>query len=102
MPMFKYACECGTEYSELAKPNEEITCPSCGKRNSPSIPTGVASVVMETRDSYRGKQIKKNNEKQMRDRMNKFHDRYEAAEKIDKYGLDEAKKHGWLGKVKKV
>lgn len=103
MPMFTYACsECGYIYEELAKPAEKVPCPSCKTENAPNLPTGIASVVMETRDSYRGKQVKKGNEQQMRDRMVKNHDRYEVAEKVDKYGLDEAKKHGWLKKAKKV
>jgi hypothetical protein len=34
--------------------------------------------------------------------MRDHHDKYELAEKIDKHGMDDAKRNGWLKKVKKI
>lgn len=102
MPTFNYECQCGESYSELAKADEKIKCPKCGTENLPKLPKGGAMQVMETRDRYRGKQVRKNNEALMKDRMNRHHDKHEVQEKIDKFGLNDAIKHGWLKKAKKV
>lgn len=102
MPIFTFNCECGNSYKELAKAGEEVKCDSCGKINTAAIPSAASTIVMETRDSYRGKQVKKGNEAQLKDRMNRHHDKYEVAEKIDRFGMNEAIKHGWLKKAKKL
>ena len=103
MPTYNYTCgNCNHKYNDLAKPNEMIDCPECGTPNAPSLPTGGSMQVMETRDSYRGKQVRKNNEGLMKDRMSKHHDKHELADKIDQFGMDAAVKHGWLKKVKRI
>lgn len=102
MPTYNYECECGNQFKELAKADEKVKCPACGVENLPALPRNGAMGVMETRDAYRGKQVRKNNEQQMRDRMSKHHDRHEIHDKIDQFGMNAAEKHGWLKKVKKV
>ena len=102
MPIFTFNCECGNTYKELAKAGEVIKCDKCQKENSAAIPSQVSTIVVETRDAYRGKQVKKNNEAQLKDRMNRHHDNYEVAEKIDRFGMKEAEKFGWLKKAKKT
>jgi putative FmdB family regulatory protein len=102
MPTFTYNCKCGNTFTDLAKASEVVKCPKCGEGNAPSMPSRVSATVMETRDKYRGKQVKRGVEKELKERMRKHHDRYEVAEKIDQFGMNEAVKHGWLKKVKKV
>jgi hypothetical protein len=102
MPTFNYECQCGEKYKELAKADEKVKCPKCGTENIPALPTGGAMQVMETRDAYRGKQVRKNNEGLMKDRMVNHQNKHELAEQIDKFGMNDAVRHGWLKKVKKV
>jgi predicted nucleic acid-binding Zn-ribbon protein len=98
----KFKCEkCGHEWSRLLK-DQTSECPRCGTSNQALLPVEVNSTIYETRDRYRGTQLRKNQERMMRKRMRDHHDRYELAEKIDKYGLDDAKRYGWLKKIKKI
>lgn len=53
------------------------------------------------RDAHRGVQLPKNQEKRMKERFNNHHNRHELAAKIDEHGMDDAKRNGWLDKVKK-
>lgn len=101
MALRKFKCaSCGHEWSRLKV--KEDACPSCTAQTKASLPTEISSTVYEMRDKYRGAQVKKNQEQKMRKRMNDHHDRYELAEKIDKYGLEDAKRYGWLKRHKKV
>lgn len=102
MPTFNYECQCGNKFTDLAKADEKVTCPSCGTENLPALPTGGAMQVMETRDKYRGKQVRKNNEGMMKERMVQHQNKYELTEQIDKFGMNDAQRHGWLKKAKKV
>lgn len=101
MALRKFKCQaCGHEWSRLKV--QEASCPKCSTSNKALLPVEISSTVYEMRDKYRGSQVKKNQEQKMRKRMNDHHDRYELAEKIDKYGLDDAKRYGWLKRQKKV
>lgn len=105
MPVFRYKCSsCGQEWRDITSgANSSSHCPKCNAlETNVKMPSGGATVVYEIKDKHRGKQIKKGIEKQLKARMTEYSDRYELAEKIDKYGLNEAKKHGWLKKLKKV
>jgi putative FmdB family regulatory protein len=103
MPSFKYICkECGHSYKDLAKHDELIKCPKCGHENTPSLPSEMSSAVMQTLDPNRGKQVRKGVSAELKDRMNRHHDRYEVAEKIDKHGIKDAVRNGWVNKAKKV
>jgi hypothetical protein len=57
---------------------------------------------METRDAYRGVQVKKGLDQQLKKRYNDHHDRHELERKIDQHGLEDAVRSGWTKKVKKV
>lgn len=101
MALRKFKCtSCEHEWSRLKV--QEDACPKCSTQTKASLPIEISSTVYEMRDKYRGSQVKKNQEQKMRKRMNDHHDRYELAEKIDKYGLEDAKRYGWLKKVKKI
>jgi hypothetical protein len=102
MALRKFKCnKCQTEWSKLMT-GTGSDCPNCGLSAVALLPVEISSTVYEMRDKYRGSQVKKNQEQKMRKRMNDHHDRYELAEKIDKYGLEDAKRYGWLKRQKKV
>jgi hypothetical protein len=102
MALRKFKCEsCEHEWSRILKASES-TCPKCETPTSAQLPIEVSSTIYETRDKYRGTQVRKNQEQMMRKRMRDHHDKYELAEKIDKHGMDDAKRNGWLKKVKKI
>lgn len=102
MALRKFSCEkCDHEWSRIIK-NTESECPKCGHVNTAALPVEVNSTIYETRDKYRGTKVRKNQEQMMRKRMRDHHDKYELAEKIDKHGMDDAKRYGWLKKVKKI
>jgi hypothetical protein len=67
-----------------------------------ALPIEVSTATYEMRDKYHGKQLRKGQAERMRKRMNDHHDRNEVTEKIDKFGMDEAVRHGWLKRAKKV
>lgn len=104
MPIRNYSCECGNEYKRLLQHSDshEQPCPKCGKVNEALLPTTVGARVYETKDKRRGKKLMKNQDRIMKKRMHDHHDRYELAEKIDKHGMDDARKFGWTKKLKKV
>ena len=101
MPMFHYSCgTCDTTKRGLGKRGETRECPSCGGIMQPQLPKELNSVTMETKDAYRDVKHFKNQAALLKERNTKHHDKYEIAEKIDKYGMDEAKRHGWDKKAK--
>lgn len=103
MPIYTYKCECGHEFKELLSKKEDTkVCQKCGENAKYQLPEIGNSVTYEAKDKYRGKQVKKGLENQLKERMVEHHDRYELEEKIDKHGLDEAVRSGWTKKVKKV
>jgi hypothetical protein len=101
MALRNYSCKCGEEWQRLHK-DEDDTCPKCGRYARAKLPTELSTLVYELRDKSRGTQLRKNNEQKLRKRMNDHHDRNELAEKIDKHGMDDAQRNGWLKKVKKI
>lgn len=102
MPLRKFECQnCGEQFERIIK-GKESKCPKCGADNQAKLPTELSTAVYEMRDKYRGTQIRKNQEQRMRKRMNDHHDRNEVAEKIDKHGMDDAVRNGWLKRIKKI
>lgn len=103
MPRYRYVSEDGDEifkfvpYSQRKDEVEEN-----GKTYKLQMPKNVGSMVMETKDEYRGKKQRKDLNKKLRERMINHHDRYEIAEKIDKHGLNEAEQQGWTKKIKRT
>jgi hypothetical protein len=77
-------------------------CPECKLSAIALLPTELSTAVYELRDKARGVQLRKNQEQRMRKRMNDHHDRNEVAEKIDKHGMDDAVRNGWLKRIKKI
>jgi predicted nucleic acid-binding Zn ribbon protein len=107
MPIFSFKCvKCELDYKDLVKDltkfDDHLPCPECGTLNHFITPSGASTIVYETGDKGRGVKLKKGLEKQLKDRMNKHHDKYEVAEKIDKFGTASAERHGWYKKDKKV
>lgn len=104
MPIFTFTCtQCKLEFKKLLKKSADVTCVgSCGYMLSPQLPTSVASVTREMKDPYRGVSHVKGQEQQMKARMRQHHDRHEVEAKIDEHGIDDALKHGWTKKVKRV
>lgn len=94
--------KCNFNFTDLTQPAATADCPKCGLSTNQLLSSGGASATFEMRDRNRGKQVKKGVEKQLKKRMVEHHNEYEVAEKIDKFGLDEAKKFGWDKKAKKI
>jgi hypothetical protein len=102
MPLRTFECRCGTSWRRIVQGEGPQACPKCGTEVTFQLPTEFDTTVYETRDRYRGTKVRKGQEQAMRKRMHAHHDKYEIAEKIDKHGLDEAKRAGWLKKAKKI
>lgn len=104
MPTYNFVCEsCETQFKDLVKSTKEFAaCPNCKTMASPQMSSGGSTVVYEVADKHRDKQIKKGVQSQLKERMSHHHDKYELADKIDKFGENEAKRHGWFNKVKKL
>lgn len=104
MPIYNYTCpNCNAGFKKLVKNQTiQVACGDCGAIAERALPTNVNAVVMETRDAYRGKKVVKGIEQTLKDRSVKHHDKYELAEKIDKFGMNEATERGWLKKIKKI
>lgn len=107
MPMYKYYCTtCGHEETHIKRmakfdSKELLECSDCENVTMTfRIPSTTNSLIMELRDSYRGKHLRKNNEQKMKQRM---HDHAvksgEYRDKIDKYGLDDGIRKGWTKKA---
>jgi len=77
---------------------------SCGGETVRQMSSSTTSTVMEMKDRYHGKQLRKNQDRVMKKRLVEHHDRYELEDKIDEFGLEEAVRGGWTkkGKAKKV
>jgi predicted nucleic acid-binding Zn-ribbon protein len=102
MPLRKFKCNnCQAEWDRIIK-GTNADCPECGLSANALLPTEISSATYEMRDKYRGTQIRKNQEQRMRKRMNDHHDKNEVAEKIDKHGMDDAVRNGWLKRIKKI
>jgi hypothetical protein len=103
MPMFRYECsKCGHQENILVRPNQIYKCPADHTIMYRMLPSNISSTTYITGDTHRGTQVKKNLNKQLKERMTKHHDKYEIEEKIDKYGTDDAQQHGWFKKRKKM
>lgn len=104
MPMFRFLCpHCQNIQLRLSKASQsEIGCEveGCDGIAVKQLPLELSTQTLEMRDSHRGVQLPKNQERKIKERMTNHHDKYDVAEKIDKYGMDEAKRNGWLKKGK--
>lgn len=101
MPAFRFVCEsCAKTFTKL-KPQRVTSspCPTCGKDSALLLSSSTTTSIMETKDRYHGKSIRKGVKEQLAERMHNHDDKYELAEKIDKYGMDDAIKHGWVKKA---
>lgn len=105
MALYTYKCpKCNEEQKVLCSVEDKpssLPC-KCGENAEYQLPSTGNSITYETKDKYQGKQTKKNQETQMKERMHQHINEYELAERIDKYGLNEAERTGILKKVKKV
>jgi len=103
MPIYNYDCQhCGFKFRDLAKKPDPVDCPNCSAAGvEPSLPTGGTTEVMEAADKTRGINVRKNNNKMLRDRMNKHHDEEVVFDKIDQHGMNDAEKFGWLKRARK-
>ena len=103
MPLFNFKCTaCNSEQRKLVRDNNEQHCAQCNGLMVKMLPTSINTSVYVAPDKHRGTQIRKNLNTQLKERMTKYHDRYELEEKIDKFGTDDAQQFGWFKKVKKV
>lgn len=104
MPVFTFHCtQCNIEFKRLLKKSEDVPCKgACNYMLSPLLPTSVTTQTMEKKDPYRGVSLPKGHKKSMTKRMNQHHDKYEAEQKIDEFGVDDAKRLGWDKKVRRI
>lgn len=107
MAVYSFKCtKCELAYKDLIKDltkfDDHSPCPDCGTPNHFLAPSGAATLVYETKDKSRGIQLKRGQDKQLKERMRKHHDKYELADKIDQFGTASAERHGWYKNVKKV
>ena len=102
MPLFHFTCsECGYSKRSLkSSDTKTLDCENCGGILERELPTELSSEVMEMRDKYRGVQLPKNREADLKRRHREHHDKYEVAEKIDKQGIETADRLGWSKKKK--
>jgi len=103
MPIFTYSCsKCGNNFRSLTEPGTEKPCPNCQTVVQQNIPSNCALISYEMKDKRRGTQTVKNVDRKLKKRMADHHDKYEVQDKIDKFGLEEATRHGWTKKAKKL
>ena len=109
MPIYNYVCtNCKHAKKRIVSmkdfvPEEKLECKKCGEQTLAfELSAELATVVYEMKDKYRGKQLPKGLEKQLKQRMNEHHDKYELEEKIDKYGMKDTLRHKWDKKIKKI
>jgi ribosomal protein L32 len=103
MPIFTLLCTnkaCGFITKQLVshKDKDDVQCPKCETYLEPQLPHNLNTSTFEMRDPHRGKQLRKGHDGMMKERMKRYHDQYDVAEKIDKFGMDEALKNGWVKK----
>lgn len=102
MPVFKFKCECGREFSKLLKARVESYDCECGLRAEVLLAKSSSTSVYETRSKYHGKEVRKGIEGSLKKRARVHQNNYELAEQIDKHGLDEAIRNKWDKKIKKI
>ena len=105
MPLYTLLClnpTCGhlTKQIVSVRDRDEQLCPKCDHHLEAQLPSSVNTQALEMRDARRGKQLPKGHEGTMKKRMRKHHDQYEIQEKIDKYGMDDALRYGWVKQKK--
>ena len=71
-------------------PKITIKC-ECGSKMLFQLPTSISSTVFETTNKYRGKKIVRGVQNMLKKRMKTNAAKYEYKDRIDKYGLDDAK-----------
>jgi len=102
MPIFAYRCDkCEKTLFRLFKKRELFIECECGEQAAIQLPKNIDTMSMEIKDKNRNVVVQKDLDKKLKERMNNHHDESdEILEKIDKYGLDDAEKHGWTKKIK--
>lgn len=102
MPVFKYKCSCGKEFSKLLKARQEFFKCECGLGAEVQLAKSASTSVYETRSKYHGKEVRKGIEGSLKKRARTHQNNYELAEQIDRHGLDEAVRNKWDKKIKKI
>lgn len=105
MPIYNLLCtKCGYTTKQLiaAKDKDNMQCKECDAYMEAQLPSSLSTSVYVAADKYRGTQVRKNLDAQLKDRMTKHHDKYELEKKIEEHGTDDAQKHGWFKKVKRM
>jgi len=98
MPVFTLLCPgCGNEQRSLLKNVDIYVYCGCGYDEPMEIqlPKNISTESFEMKDKLRGVQVSKNMDKKLKKRMTDHHDKHLVAEKIDKWGMDDALKFGW-------
>ncbi len=102
MPTFRFKCvdpKCAIETKKIVSSDIDAIYCECGNFAAKMITTNASSTIYETKGR---KSIKRGVEKDLSKRSKEHHNEYELAEKIDKYGKDEAIRNGWDKKIKKT
>lgn len=107
MPIFILKCnKCEFTQEKLIAVKdlkETVKCQKCTQGTLlRQLPRNISSITYETKDAHRGVQHRKGQKEMLTKRMREHHDRYEIEEKVDKFGLDAANKHGWVKKRKVI
>lgn len=103
MPIYTYVSASGKTVEKLMKfKDKKESIEIDGEVYTIQVPKKFNSVTMEMRDARTGKRTRKDIEKKLKERSKRHHDKYELADKIDKEGLDTAKRLDWLKKVKRT
>jgi hypothetical protein len=107
MAIYNYLCDKCEEKKRKIKsikefnPRDTHPC-DCGGTLNYELSSNSNSLTYETKDSFKGIDSVKGLDKQLKKRMRDHHDSYELEGKIDKHGMDDAKKFGWDRKIKKI
>ena len=92
MPLNRYSCECGNEWTFIG-PYRERPCPACSKVSKPQLPTDIeAPSVLETVDASRNVKWR-DNFKERAEKRNKFYTKNTAKETARVHG-DDPERHG--------
>lgn len=93
MPMNRYTCTCGNEWSFIG-PYKARPCPQCSVEVKPGLPQDISGpAVLETVD--KGRNVKwRDNFQERAEKRNKFYNKKEAKERARVHG-DSLEQHGF-------
>lgn len=102
MPAYKYECpsckHTELRFNNVSKRDSPFVCNKCGYSgvHNRMLPDNTSGRAMETRDEYRGKSVVQDTEKMVHERATDHWKKYELPEFIQKNGIEEAIKNGWV------